>query len=130
MIHAFCLPEFVVSFTITSREVSELLDGYLLLDDGSTVRIPNASDYSQLGTLTGTLPRTNRSYSVPYYGLTTPGLSWTGGDYMTNGDRGRDYMGYSLSFTKRLANKWMARGFIPVRRHHVPRTELLLRARE
>ncbi len=108
--HAF-LPEFVVSFTVTSREVSDLLNGYLLLDDGSTVRIPNGSDYSQLGTLTGTLPRTNRSYSVPYYGLTTPGLSWTGGDYVTNGDRGRDYLGYSLSFTKRLANKWMARGF-------------------
>ena len=108
--HAF-LPEFVVAFTVTSRNVSDLLDGFLLLDDGSTVRIPNRSDYSHLGNLTGTLPRTNTSYSSPYYGLTTPGLSWTGGDYVTNGDRERDYLGYSISFTKRLANRWMARGF-------------------
>ena len=108
--HAF-LPEFVAAFTVTSRDVSDLIDGYLLLDDGNSIRIPNRSDYGQIGSVTGTLPRTNVTYDVPYYGLVNPALSWPGGDYVTNGERGRDYLGYSLSFTKRLANRWMARGF-------------------
>ncbi len=109
--HAF-LPEFVVAFTVTSREVSDLLDGFTLFrqPDGST-RITNRNDFEQVGTLESELPRVGREVSVPLYGVPNPNLVNTGGDYVTNGDRGRDYLGYSISFTKRLANRWMARGF-------------------
>ena len=109
--HAF-LPEFVVAFTITARDVEDLLDGYNLfeLPNGSS-RIANRSDYEQVVTHTDTLPRINRTVSVPVYGLTNGDLRFTGGDWVTNGPRGRDYLGYSISFTKRLANRWMARGF-------------------
>lgn len=109
--HAF-LPEFVVAFTVTSREVSDLLDGFTLFrqPDGST-RITNRSDFEQVGTLETELPRIGREVSVPVYGIPNEDLVSTGGDYVTNGDRGRDYLGYSISFTKRLANRWMARGF-------------------
>ena len=109
--HAF-LPEFVVAFTVTSRDVSDLLDGFTLFrqPDGST-RITNRSDFEQVGTLDTELPRIGRDVSVPYYGIPNGDLVDTGGGYVTNGDRGRDYLGYSISFTKRLANRWMARGF-------------------
>ena len=109
--HAF-LPEFVVAFTVTSREVDDLLDGYTLfeLPDGSS-RIANRSDFVQIGTWDDTLPRTSTSVSVPYWGIPNRDLRRTGGDWVTNGPRGRDYLGYSVSFTKRLANRWMARGF-------------------
>lgn len=109
--HAF-LPEFVVAFTVTSREVSDMLDGFSIYrqPDGST-RITNRSDFEQVGTLETELPRIGRNVSIPYYGIPNADLVSTGGSYVTNGDRGRDYFGYSLSFTKRLANRWMARGF-------------------
>ena len=109
--HAF-LPEFVVALTVTSREVSDLLDGFTIFrqPDGST-RITNRGDFEQVGTLEVELPRIGRNVSVPYYGITNTDLVNTGGSYVTNGDRGRDYLGYSISFTKRLANRWMARGF-------------------
>ena len=109
--HAF-LPEFVVAFTVTSREVSDLLDAFTLFrqPDGST-RIPNRNDYQQVRTLESELPRIGREVSVPLYGVPNADLVNTGGTYVTNGDRGRDYLGYSISFTKRLANRWMARGF-------------------
>lgn len=108
--HAFA-PEFVAAFTVTSREVSDLLDELLLVDDGGSVRIPNRNDFRQIGTTQGTLPRSGVRYNVPLHGFVTPGLAWTGGTYLTNGPRGRDYLGYSVSLTKRLANRWMARGF-------------------
>ena len=109
--HAF-LPEFVVAFTVTSREVSDLLDGFTIFrqPDGST-RITNRGDYEQTGTLETELPRIGRNVSIPLYGIPNSDLVSTGGSYVTNGDRGRDYLGYSISFTKRLANRWMARGF-------------------
>ena len=57
------------------------------------------------------MPRVGRDVSIPYYGIPNGDLVDTGGSYVSNGDRGRDYLGYSISFTKRLANRWMARGF-------------------
>ena len=34
------------------------------------------------------------------------------GSHLQNGVRSRDYLGYSLTLTKRLADRWMARGFL------------------
>ena len=38
--------------------------------------------------------------------------SYTGGQLFTNGDREIDYLGMTVSFTKRLANQWMMRGYV------------------
>lgn len=109
--HAF-LPEFVVAFTVTMRDVEDLIDGRALVEESNgNVRSLTGSDYERVGDVTGTLPRINRDFTVPVYGVPSTELSDTGGDYFTNGVRGRDYLGYSISFTKRLANRWMARGF-------------------
>ena len=109
--HAF-LPEFVVAFTVTSRSVDDLIDGYTLVrESNGNERALNGSDFEKAGDWTTTLPRIGREVTVPYYQAPNPGLTATGGDHATNGVRGRDYLGYSISFTKRLANRWMARGF-------------------
>jgi hypothetical protein len=109
--HAF-LPEFVVAFTVTSRKVDDTIAGYSLMRDGNgNVRIPNSSDFEKWGDLTATLPRIGRQVTVPYYALSNQDLTSTGGSYYENSARGRDYLGYSISFTKRLADRWMARGF-------------------
>ena len=109
--HAF-LPEFVVAFTVTAREVDDLIDAYTLArESNGNVRTLTGRDYEKAGDWTATLPRIGREVTVPYYSAPGAGLARTGGDHVTNGVRGRDYLGYSISFTKRLANRWMARGF-------------------
>lgn len=109
--HAF-LPEFVVAVTVTSRQVDDLLNEYTLFrEPNGNERITNRGDWVQIGTHEGMLPRTNTRVSAPYYGIPNRDLVRTGGTFVENGNRGRDYLGYSISFTKRLANRWMARGF-------------------
>lgn len=40
------------------------------------------------------------------------GLETTGANFTTNGDRTQDYLGLSLAFERRLADRWMARGHV------------------
>jgi hypothetical protein len=108
--HSF-LPELVVGFQITHRRVDDLTEAYGYVIDGSgTRRLAQGTDFQQIGTITGGMPRGAGSYSVPIY-------DWLDdvevhlGSHLTNGVRSRDYLGYSLTLTKRLANRWMARGF-------------------
>ncbi len=109
--HAF-LPEFVVAFTVTARDVKDLLDEYTLAQEpNGNIRPLVGSDFAKAGDWTSTLPRVGVDVSVPYYYTPNPDLSAVGGTHLANGPRGRDYLGYSVSFTKRLANRWMARGF-------------------
>jgi tetratricopeptide (TPR) repeat protein len=46
--------------------------------------------------------------ATPY--TLNPGLAFAQGSYLTNGPREQDYFGVSLTFNKRLANRWMMRG--------------------
>ncbi len=39
-----------------------------------------------------------------------PGITTRGGIFQTNGDREQEYTGASVTFNKRLANRWMLRG--------------------
>ncbi len=41
-----------------------------------------------------------------------PGFSRTGGDFLRNGSRSREYNGVGLTFNKRLSNQWGLRGFV------------------
>jgi hypothetical protein len=81
-------------------EVQEVVQ----LDDG-TRRLAQRSDYLPESQVVGTGPG---AITANYFVL-APGIS-TFGTHLTNGDREQDYLEGSVNFTKRLANRWMARG--------------------
>ena len=105
------LPEFVIGANVTLRNVKDILEerAFINTPDGS-IRTERASDYSPDGFLTGTLPG-GQAYNIPLFAL-DPQFSRTGGRLLVNGARERDYEGVSVNFTKRLANRWMLRGFV------------------
>jgi hypothetical protein len=112
------LPEFVVGAQLTWRQITDIEDQIPLVRDANgNDRLQQASDYvldpsvgGGSGVATGALPD-GSTYSVPVYTL-NPGLSYTGGQVLRNGDREREYLGANLNFTKRLSNQWMLRGYL------------------
>jgi hypothetical protein len=67
-------------------------------------------DYEQRGTFTGTTPE--GTIEVPYYGVRADRLDAinTGiTEYVDREDYSQRYLGFELSATKRLSNRWMAR---------------------
>ncbi len=48
-------------------------------------------------------------YALTFWQL-RPGVNTRGGSFLENGDREQEYLGTSLVFNKRLANRWMLRG--------------------
>ncbi len=108
--HSF-LPEFVMGATLTYRNVTDIQESRRLIrgPDGVT-RIEQPGDYVDGRTFTGDLPD-GGTYSFTEKRL-ADGLSPTGGSLRRNGGRGRQYTGLGVNFTKRLSNKWMARGYI------------------
>jgi hypothetical protein len=42
----------------------------------------------------------------------SPDVEFAGGNFLTNGDREVEYLGASVTATKRLSNRWMARGYV------------------
>ena len=105
------LPEFVIGLTLTARQVEDILDFRPLVVDGNTTRAATRNDYVVGSTLSGNLPRGAGSYNADVYQLRS-GLTWNGGTFLTNGGRERNYEGATFNFTKRLANRWMARGYV------------------
>ncbi len=104
------LPEFVIGAQLTYRQISDIQDEIAFVQDAAgNVRLQQASDYIVDQVATGTLPN-GTAYSVPVYALDSS-LSYSGGDFLTNGDREREYQGINLNFTKRLSNQWMLRGY-------------------
>ncbi len=117
------VPEFVIGATVTARKVEDIMDQrFFVRDAAGNVRTERASDYiledsanipeafrGGNGNIVGSLPD-GTPFSVQAFQL-APGLSRTGGSLLTNGDRERDYLGATFNFTKRLANRWMARGY-------------------
>ncbi len=107
--HAF-LPEFVVGFDLNYGWSEDIQETVVLVDAGGAVRPTIRSDWVQGGTFRGAYPRGEGSYSVPFFRL-RPGVSFTGGTLLQNGDREISSSGATVSFTKRLAKRWMARGY-------------------
>lgn len=109
-------PELVVGVQGVYRQVTDIKEFRTLLDDGSVVtrddyEIARNPDGSQRF-LTGELPD-GSSYRVPLFQLREEVAGRrTGGTLLTNGSREREYLGANLNFTKRLANRWMARGYV------------------
>lgn len=110
--HAF-LPEFVVGLSYTLRETDDIQENRQFVRPAGTDglgRVATVDDYVPDEVLSGTLPN-GSPYSVQTWAL-DPALEFTGGSFRTNGDRQQDYQGFGLTLTKRLANRWMARGNI------------------
>ncbi len=103
--------DLAVSATVTWRNVSDIPEARMLVQDASgAIRQARREDWSLAGTASGPLPDGSTG-SAPFYSL-NPGISNTGGRFYTNGDREQDYLGVTLSLTKRLANRWRLSGHL------------------
>jgi hypothetical protein len=94
-------PAFAVGVAYTYRKFEDQIFRYRT---GLT-----RNDYLQFPNITGTLPD-GTAYSVPVFGINPdvprpPGFTYTNRD-----DYDQTYHGVDLVLTKRLANRWMARG--------------------
>ena len=106
--HAF-LPEFVIGASATWSTATGLAEFPLLVSDPSgNPRPATSGDFVPGAGVDGMLPD-GTSYSEPTFRL-DPGLSYTGGNVLTNGARKHEYLGIGINFTKRLSRRWMLRG--------------------
>ena len=112
------LPDFVVGLNLTYRRAHNILEAERLVFDtddpyaagflGSVGRPHQRSDYVEGTPVTGIAPD-GHPYTVHYWEL-RPGVSTRNGFLLTNGDREQEFRGASLTFDKRLSNRWMMRG--------------------
>lgn len=95
-------PNFAFGVALTYRNIRDIpeLRAFAVDDATGVTRLVTRDDYEVVEILDG---------GQPVYDLRS-GLSPTGGFFYTNGDREQDYKGVTASFTKRLANRWSARG--------------------
>ncbi len=108
--HEF-LPELVAGFGITMRNVDDLTVGIPYIEDATgNERLQRGSDFMPSHVATGTVPRGGGTYRVQLYDF-VDGIDLVGGSHWQQGFRSRDFLGYNVSLTKRLSNRWMARGF-------------------
>ncbi|HVS16443.1 MAG TPA: TonB-dependent receptor [Thermoanaerobaculia bacterium] len=112
------LPEFVIGFTGTYRLIDDILENRDFIRDTVTgeVRTATRNDYVADGFFTGTIPGgitggPALSVNVPLFALDDR-YELTGGQLLLNGSRQREYLGGAVTFTKRLANRWMLRGYL------------------
>src|ERR1700680_787053 len=109
------LPEFVVGFNLTYRKQTGLDQTDLIVTDTATgiTRPSVRSDYQVHLTSTGQLPTVilpnGQVVPVTYYEL-RPGITTGKGLFLHNGDYEDTFKGASLTFNKRLSNRWMMRG--------------------
>lgn len=108
--HSF-IPEFVVGLSVTYRNTADWMEERDLVVgvDGQT-RVAGPADYVQDGTTSADLPSGDES-AQQLYSL-RPGLNYSGGTLLVNGDREVEYLGSTLNFVKRLSNQWMMRGYL------------------
>ncbi|HMB53392.1 MAG TPA: hypothetical protein VKU40_08750, partial [Thermoanaerobaculia bacterium] len=117
------LPSLVVSGRVTWRNTQDIIEARTFIRDASgATRLATVDDYvldggldssvdsNGDGFIDGTLPD-GSAYNVPVYRL-REGLELTGGRFFTSGDRETDYLGLTLSFEKRMTDRWSARGYL------------------
>jgi hypothetical protein len=117
------LPEFVVGLNLTYRRIQDVLKYDRLVFDStnpfcatclnSVGRKHTRSDYVLVTVApSATRPRllpNGQPYTLSYYQL-RPGVTSRGGTILNNTGMEQEYKGASLTFNKRLANRWMLRG--------------------
>ncbi|HSK79796.1 MAG TPA: TonB-dependent receptor [Thermoanaerobaculia bacterium] len=111
------LPEFVVGLNLSYRRATGILEAERLVFDSDDPfsldnidrvgRAHRRDDYVP-NTVTGVTPD-GSPYTVTYWEL-RPGVSTRDGLLLENGDREQEFLGASLYFNKRLANRFMLRG--------------------
>ncbi len=111
------LPEFVVGLNLSARRLSNTLETERLVFDtddpfaeallNSVGRVHRRSDY-EVREEQVTAPD-GRTYTVRFFEL-VDGVSTRNGFRLENGDREQEFLGASLTFNKRLSNRWMMRG--------------------
>jgi hypothetical protein len=108
-------PNLAGSLTVTVRNVHDIPEVRTLVIDEATgqVRVATRSDWEIVDVTDpgNPLPNGQTAPGLPIYDLRS-GISATGGGLMTNGDREQDYLGVSLGLTRRLSNRWSARGYV------------------
>jgi hypothetical protein len=98
--------DYLVTFTLTYRRIDQIPEDRILVTDQSGVtRLATVNDWVLSPTavnLGNGQQATLNTYVI------NPNLTPTGGTFYTNGDRTQRYLGGSLTFTKRLADRWLA----------------------
>jgi hypothetical protein len=98
------MPNFSLSGTFTWRRYNDVF----WPGDGVLIGVTSA-DYTQTGTLTGNADPIG-NFSVPFYALNDDAVPPGGGRLSTNrAGYHQSYMGFEVSATKRMSNRWMAR---------------------
>ncbi len=105
---------FAVGINYTNRKATGQLYVPTHVYDPTTGQVLTSNDYEQYTTLTGLTP-SGSAYSMPVYQIKQSVLDAIGGtpsgSYTFNrGDFNTTYQGIELVMTKRLSDKWMARG--------------------
>ncbi|HEV8582828.1 MAG TPA: carboxypeptidase regulatory-like domain-containing protein [Thermoanaerobaculia bacterium] len=106
---------FAGGVTLTYRNIHDIPETRLLVtDETGQVRAATRDDWVQAGFVCTAeepciLPNGQVVSPQPVYDL-REGIDPTGGRFYTNGDREQDYLGATLFFSKRLANRWSMRG--------------------
>ncbi len=111
------LPELVVGLNLTYRKSHNILEAERLVFDapdpfaaellGSVGRVHRRSDYVER--IQSVAAPDGHTYTVHYWEL-APGVTTRNGFRLENGDREQEFKGASLTFNKRLSNRWMMRG--------------------
>jgi hypothetical protein len=107
---------FAAGLTLTYRNIYDIPEERFFVTDDATgqVRLATREDWVPAGVVCPpsnpcVLPDGRQASPQPVWDL-REGLSPTGGTFYTNGGREQDYLGLTLSFNRRLANRWSARG--------------------
>jgi hypothetical protein len=109
-------PEFVVGLNLTYRLYSDIIDLERLVFDGNPYSLQNLDRVGRKHVRSDYVPRVITS-TIPGQGTrqTTiydlrSGVASRGGVLYENGDREQEFLGASVTFNKRLSNRWMFRG--------------------
>ncbi|HYX25465.1 MAG TPA: hypothetical protein VFC23_15045, partial [Thermoanaerobaculia bacterium] len=110
-------PELAVGLNLQYRKVHNALETERLVFDAadpfaanlldSTGRVHRRDDYVER--TASVVAPDGRTYTVHYWEL-RPGVTTRNGFYLTNGPREQEFKGASLTFEKRLSNRWSMRG--------------------
>ncbi len=114
--HGFS-PNFSGGVTVTWRNVTDIPETRMLVeDDSGNVRQVIRSDWVQDDVVCPpedgcVLPDGSGVTNVPVWNL-RDGIGSTGGRILTTGGREHDYLGVTLTATKRLSNRWRLAGHV------------------
>ncbi|HXT52289.1 MAG TPA: carboxypeptidase regulatory-like domain-containing protein [Thermoanaerobaculia bacterium] len=109
-------PEFVVGLNLTWRKVSDIVNSQRLVFDGSNTSAANINTVGRVNRPSDYVTQTSsvvlpNGQTVPIvYTVLAPGIDTRNGYHYYNSDLEQEYQGASLTFNKRLANRWMLRG--------------------